>query len=264
MIVAVALADDSVNLPQISTRTIQQAHVNDIRTALSGDFLPRGTGGTLNDNASYLGNSSDRWEGVNACGLTLYGSTATNYATINPSSSMSGGYTWTWPPAFPASEAGILVASTAGVLKAYPRPTSTAAPAGGMAVSGDSNWSSATTGSFITPTSLTVTIVTLGRPVHLMLIPNANQASFGVSGTGSNPGIIYGGFYNGSSIVGGYQDYFSSTTSASELYPYPCATASVIDFPAAGTQTYTFQMQLNTSGATMYNTHCILAAWESL
>lgn len=259
-----ALGDDSTAIPQVTQRVIQQAHINDIRTALSGDFVPRSSLGSVNDNVDALGISTQRWSSVNSCGYTLYGASSSNYVSIVPGSGMSGANQFALPPAAPTGMYGKLMMDTSGNISAQTQTTSTAAAIGNMAFSSDSNWSSTTTGSFLTPTNLSITLATTGRPVFVGLVAAANQAAFGISGTGAANGVMFGGFYDGVSVIGGYSTYYSgpTTTAASLAYQIPCQTAWVIDFPSAGTHTYTWQVEIQTTGSTVYNVHCKLAAWE--
>ena len=130
------------------------------------------------------------------------------------------------------------------------RTTGTSVAAGGVAISATCGTvaSSSTTPAAITNFSLTIT--TTGRPVRVEVISDGtvSHGFFGVNpgggGTAAQVRILRGGVVQGSYQVHG-------GAGGGSVY-CPSSSISFLDFPAAGTYTYTADLAIDVAGATGY------------
>lgn len=104
------------NLPQVVTSIIQRAHVNDIRSALSGSLVPRDSTGTVDDNAESLGTSTARWGSVNSKMFCIYYSSGGNPVCHKVASAPGSAYDVVWPAAAPANSNNFIYLTSGGVV----------------------------------------------------------------------------------------------------------------------------------------------------
>jgi hypothetical protein len=115
-------------------------------------------------------------------------------------------------------------------------------PAVGQQISTSSGLFSTASATYVDVTNLSATIATVGRPVHLALVPDGsgNVMNFAVP-TGSVSAVA---LLRGATVLA---EWRASNTSAGILaYPLP---AQFTDVPAAGTYTYKVQMKTDAGGA---------------
>lgn len=203
--------------------------------------------------------------------IELYPATAAaaNAITIK-APTLAGSYTLTLPSALPASNrflqmdtSGNVTAETGDVIGAAmtsvgsnaisavrTRATGTSVAAGGVAKSNSSGSFSTTSTSFVDVTNLSVTIVTSGRPVHLVLVSDGATLvsyvqAFNSSGTSS---VARFRFVRDATNLDELQlnaQAVGATTSGTGVPP---GAISFIDFPGSGTYVYKLQGKVATSG----------------
>lgn len=138
------------------------------------------------------------------------------------------------------------------------RSTGSSVGLGGVAISSSCGNFSTSSGSFSVVTNLSVTLVTSGKPVNLVLVPD-----------GTNSGSILGG---GVSVGGVLEVIFAFFRSISQLSSgkiqsnnstsifLPPSALVFVDIVGAGTYTYTLQAaSISGTAAVQY---CKLMAWE--
>lgn len=207
---------------------------------------------------------------ANSHGLTLAppNSMASNYTLTLPSIPVSQSLmtldssgNMAAPTVYPLTAAGIANATITSTQIASQtiaqgnlavRATGTSVAVGGVASSASSGSFSTASGSPVPITNLSVTIVTTGRPVMVMVGPY--QGGSPSNGYFGGTGVL--GLYRNSTIFTSY-DY--GPTSGSVFISFP-STVMTVDFVAAGTYTYT--ASLNASLNTTYCNDCILIAYE--
>lgn len=136
------------------------------------------------------------------------------------------------------------------------RAVSTSVAAGGVAVSASGTGSYTSTGGF--GALVSATIETTGRPVMIQLI--ANQTATVGSGAALilSTASYYAQFSRGAGSLGVMQASVSGGNSIS----FPLGSFSTVDYTAAaGTYTYSFQVQLQSAGTITYR-DIILVAYE--
>lgn len=141
------------------------------------------------------------------------------------------------------------------------KPTGASVTAGGVAISSSCNLFQTSIFSQVPVTNLSVTIVTTGNPVFLTLIDDSSggQSSVGLTATTLTcSGDIY--FFNGASQLT-QQGILSSGTSSGASINMPGSSFSHIDFPSAGTYTYSVSCELN-QGTSMIVQFLKLVAYE--
>lgn len=122
------------------------------------------------------------------------------------------------------------------ILTTFQRSTGSSVAALGVAVSGSSGGYVASNTTITAVTSLQVTIVTTGKPVWIGCISDGSASIWGSITGATCQAYIYRG---GTSIAA-----FQSTVSQ-----YPGTTVSTVDVVAAGTYTYTIQMNCDPGGS---------------
>lgn len=120
------------------------------------------------------------------------------------------------------------------------RPTGTTVSAGGIGLSNSCGVSTVSSTTPVPITNLSVTITTTGRPVELRLIDDGSGSTSGISFTNSNQSI-FGAFFSGASqltTIG----FASANSNATNGLILPASSYNHLDFPTAGTYTYSFAM----------------------
>lgn len=155
------------------------------------------------------------------------------------------------------------------VIDAYSRPTTgDIVSERGVAVSNASGLFNTTSGTFVDVTNLEVTITTSGRPVKIMLVGDpANTAQYGIFDlSGVSEGNFSGGMQvqilRDATVVEKHDEFFKGRTDSAgdiENYRSPGGVQTV-DIVAAGT--YTYKLQVRSTGATALVNHCKLVAYE--
>lgn len=146
------------------------------------------------------------------------------------------------------------------------RSIGTSVSAGGIAVSASSGSFSTTSTTAVSVTNLSVTIVTTGRPVMLMLIPDGTTTgTLGINSSGARNTcwVIYTiSSSGGNSYTSGIYTGSNNVTANLINYQAP-AIVNALDIVSAGTYTYSVSMYVapNTS-QTGYCNNCKLVAYE--
>lgn len=221
--------------------TIFASWANDIRTALSGDVVPRNVSGVPTDQAGSIGSTSYKWLEAFFNNLYLYNST-----TRTKISRASGGsnHELILPNAAPAQNSAPIHASTAGVIS-YDLTGNFVE----SAASGDFD-SSAT--SFTDVTNLSVTITSNGRPVWIGLIGDSASVASRVASTSNGNRLRF--LKNGATSL---CDMFVG----SDAFIHPPGMFNFIDTAAtAGSITYKLQVQASSGAQTMSVYRCKLVA----
>lgn len=148
-------------------------------------------------------------------------------------------------------------------------PASSAAStagSGGVALSSGSGSFSTSSGAYTAVTNMSVTLTTTGRPVFIGMIPDGafTQSGVSITQTSASSFTATGSqeFLRGATVTGVHQ--VNSSLNASNTgggYGLPCSSLSTIDFPAAGTYTYSAKVAL-TSGSSFSVSNCKLVAYE--
>jgi hypothetical protein len=152
------------------------------------------------------------------------------------------------------------------------RATGTTVAAGGVAVSTQQDNFVGSNTTWEAAAALTCTITTTGRPVRVFLIPGIGPASPGdpagvVGGAvpGGTPSDLWVSFgiFNGATQISHQDIYFDFPSGITATYYYiPCGSIEVLDFPAAGTYTYTVQAQSNNANSEYWIMAAKLIAYE--
>lgn len=124
------------------------------------------------------------------------------------------------------------------------RTTGTTVAAGGVAISGSCGVFTTTSNTFIDVTNLSVTLTTTGRPVQLFLQPDnsGSSNSFGMVAVG-NAGVV-ARILNGVTELGVYI-FNVQTSSGNNIISMDL---NLLDFPSAGTYTYSVQLKSSNGG----------------
>ena len=256
---------------------------NQIRLTQSGSIV--GTAGSITGlpsgtaSASYVSISSKfAWQSatntaadmdMGAAIMRNISPNSTYALTLQPPASLGSNYSITLP-SLPASTrivslnaSGALATGVASTVvtsditdqnitqgKLALRTTGTTAPVGGVAASGfTSNSTSSTSFGLVTSCILS----TAGRPVMVML---GADPSGGLISTGFGGGIILVAIYRDATRICAHQ-----VTSSSSEITVP-ASISVIDYPAAGTYTYSLQIRSGTGGDFVGVSNINIVAYE--
>jgi hypothetical protein len=145
------------------------------------------------------------------------------------------------------------------------RTVASTVPAGGVAIS-------ASSGVFVVNGNvsqlvpgLSVTITTRGRPVYLSLTADGttNGAFIGGNNTSQSVTTAFYAFLRNGSTIGAQETFLSAPGSGSCRNWIPPGSLSMIDFPAAGTYTYTLSMSAsNALGDQAFIEYSKLVAFE--
>lgn len=144
------------------------------------------------------------------------------------------------------------------------RSTGTSVGAGGVAISSSCGNYSMTSTTRAQITNFSVSLTTTGRPVCLKFIPDGSTSEAYVGGQDDDASSQFVDIY----FVRGGADVahisLSGSASGVDLFlRVPPASVSTIDFPAAGTYTYTAEIKCNNSGVeTARVSFCKLVAYE--
>lgn len=190
-----------------------------------------------------------------------YPSPSGNYIALEAPASLATGYAFTLPNSTPAANQSALVSDTSGTLSyltpngianARTRATGTSVAAGGVAISASSSNFFTSSGTITSVTNLSVTIVTTGRPVMVMLIPDGTS-SFSRIFVDSTTGGAQGTFYlNRDSGAARSIGYLGGTGGGAGSYNQfvPPGAISWIDLPSAASHTYVAQVEADTGTGT--------------
>lgn len=157
------------------------------------------------------------------------------------------------------------------IIDAYTRTTGTSVGVRGVAISGSSGSFSSTSGSYVDVTNLSVTIISSGRPIFLILghdgISSASPARIRTTiSTGStSPASKYKIVRDAATDVATFNHEMTADTSATEntiAVSLPPACVAAIDPVAAGTYTYKLQTLTTAGVGTVFVDNCKLYAFE--
>lgn len=139
------------------------------------------------------------------------------------------------------------------------RATGSTVAAGGVATSSSCATYTTSSSSFVNVTNLSITITTTGRPVQLMLqtdTTTGNGNGLQAQGTGQcNSDFQYSRGATALSIS-------TLSSQQSSLAVAPAGSFSYVDFPTAGTYTYTVQARVSSGGGQTNMHNCYLVAYE--
>lgn len=191
-----------------------------------------------------------------------------NYIAIEAPSSLASGYVLTLP-AIPA-QTNVMTLDTSGnissttwnaVANNRTRASGSTVAVGGVAVSASSASFTTSSTSAVAVTNLSVTITTSGRPVQLQIV-NDGLGSGTQWGTSNFSGASCSGLYRyvrGSTTISIYNSQGSAIGATVSDFIAP---ATMLDVVAAGTYTYTVQVNVSPGGSTFSATNAVLVAYE--
>lgn len=160
-----------------------------------------------------------------------------------------------------ADQVGTTMTSTGAnaVANSRTRATGTTVPVGGVAISGSSGaFNGGTNSTFVPITNQSVTITTSGRPVMIKMIPDGSLSQSSVFAQNTIQGLtsVAIGFFNGATQLSDQLLQVNATSAAVPIQiSGPPSQFSTIDFPAAGTYTYTAQGKL--AGGTQFTVNFV-------
>ena len=192
---------------------------------------------------------------------------SSKFLTLSPPASMGTNYTITLPPLSSLSTGTIVTTDGSGnlgtttpdavgtsmtatganaIAASRTRATGSTVGVGGVAVDTVSSYSNATT---LLTTVASVTITTSGRPVVVMLIAEDVLVSSGFSLTSTGSSNLFASFRlnQGSTGVGATTVGQAATSAVLTSIVFPPSQIQFLDFPAAGTYTYTIKASLSLS-----------------
>jgi hypothetical protein len=203
----------------------------------------------------------------------------TNWITLEVPSAIAAGYAITLPAAVPASQSFVTM-DNSGVVATpavYPLPTAGIAnnavtrpklAAVGQQVSSSSGTFSTNSTSFVDVTNLSATLTTTGRPVMLMLQPDASLSGniqFGSQAANGSvaPLMAYQWVRDGVTSFG--EVVVTCNPGAAQEFFIPPGSANCLDYGAsAGTHTWKLEVKgFNIGGlSTALVQYCVLVAYE--
>lgn len=218
------------------------ADVNQYRTALNGDLVPRNSSGVATDEAGSIGTAALRW--LNAYFKTLFLDDGTTTFSLEHSST------------------NLLLKRGSDLLKqfgAMPLQTNGSDPGvSGLSISSSSSGFSTSSLTYVDVTNLSVTLTTTGRPVEVGLISDL-QTSIVSEVSVNNTGGIAAGLLrfleNGSQL-----NSDMLIEAHDEKVAVPAGAVRTIATPAAGTHTY--KLQARRSSGFIRVQQCVLFARE--
>ncbi len=234
--------------------SLQDTNLNNSPTSSSaywGNYLALQGVGDYSSSTTYPANA------LCASGGILYVSIAGSNTGNTPSSSPSFWANYVTQTA---------VANSIAVARTRSTGSSTEG-VGGIAISSSCGTFSNSTTNYVAVTNLSVTLTTSGRPIFVGLISDStsnNDAYFGCT----NPSAASGSgaelkFFNGATGVGSYRvgtQASATGTFFTEAF-VPASAANIVDFQAAGTYTYTVQIN-NNANSIAYLEYAKLIAYE--
>lgn len=147
---------------------------------------------------------------------------------------------------------------------ATPAPSGTPGPMGSIARSASSSSFTSTSTTYVPVTNLTVTLITSGRPVMLMVMPDGLTGGVGELGaivtTAGTSAYGYFAFYRGATLLSAAYVGCGGASSAS-LSCVSGDTLAFIDFPTAGTYTYSLEVKALTPSEVVAES-VVLVAYE--
>lgn len=247
------------NLPVESARVIQLTHVNKFQTAFSGDMVPRDSSGNINDGASNLGLSSNRWLSTFTKNLSLTYGLSTNPITLTAPNGVSSPYTLTFPTALPSVNSLYVLSNTGQLSYRNSDPNYTVNTGGN-----ETGIFTTTNTSMTLVTNSSITLTTTGRPVLIGMNGESTASTPYLSCLHNSATTckLSGEFRrDGVKIAPIYMewDFGSSTTN---FIAVPLSSIVYVDFTAsAASHTYTLYISAD-SGSTVSVSHGNMFAVE--
>lgn len=268
---------------------------NTVRITQSGSLS--GTPGSISGlsspaSASYVaGNATFVWQSAASTPANLDGGsliirniTANSKGiTINPPNALASNYSVTFPGALPAQQ-NVMTLDQSGnissvtwdnvgqnmtsvganaVANSRTRATGSSVAAGGIAISSSSSAFSTSSTTYVDVTNLSVTIVTTGRPVVLVLNGDSNTsgAETFVSSSVGTASALFKFVRDGSTTVSNPQVFTMPATSGNP--GIPSSSITTLDTGVtAGSHTYKLQTEVNAGTSTVSIFSSILVAYE--
>jgi hypothetical protein len=139
------------------------------------------------------------------------------------------------------------------------RATGTSVAAGGVAISASCGNFTTTSASYVDVTNLSVTIVSTGRPIMLLLTPEASATTnpAAIGRTGGNGGFLK--LLRDATVVGYWN--INPPNDVAQACQLPAGMVQMVDVPAAGTYTYKLQAFAGGGNATLVS-YSRLVAYE--
>jgi hypothetical protein len=235
---------------QTSGTTIQIDDVNQYKTALNGDVVPRNTSGVATDVAGSVGTSALRWLkgwfgsvgiGASASGISIEEDTGDPIIKRDSVEQFRLGPDGIQREHFGTLNYAVSASSTA------------------VFVNNSTTW--------VDVTNLSVSITTTGKPVVVVVIPDGTSNTAGI-GHNTNATAQYTGEHrlvNGASGIA-YFEFRGAELGSSNIYIRPPGSIMYLDTSVIGAaSTYTYKMQaqqsLGVNGWVRYE-YCKLLAYE--
>lgn len=245
---------DSLTDRSDDTRSDEE-HFNVLKRALSGDHVPRDSSGAPADGGADLGSTSFGWLGLFV--QTLKVKSGAFYSQLQAASSIPASFTSYLFSALPAAKANLKIDSSGNITA--PDPNLGSSPT-------SANFSTASTTDTIV---LTKQITTRGNPVVIMVVPDTTGATAEIrQGAASSRPLsdLVTSCYRDSTLVGAIKQRCDEEVLPTKQTSQP-PTHWFVDFPPAGTYTYTIQARINNisggAGPFTYNlNNCVLVAFE--
>jgi hypothetical protein len=265
------------NLPQVTGSIIQKAHVNDPRTAMYGDWVPRNGTGTVTDQAGGLGTSTFKWgtSYINALniGTPSNGHQISETTTAFTFDTATGGSF-----IFDINSVNFLTIDSNGVDLQNTKTDSmpfegredrvASSGSGGLGEfvysSGNSGTFSTSSTSFTDISNMSVTIDHDGSPVKLQAQPisSTSTAGFVSCGSSGSQAICQIAIVKNGTIIGIHR--LQSKQSAGSAGDWiPCTSISYVDISgAASGDIYKLQAKSEDGVDSLSMFNCIFTAYE--
>lgn len=157
----------------------------------------------------------------------------------------------------------------AGPLQQIPyRKSGTTVGVGGVAISASTGSYTTASTTYVAVTNASVTITTSGRPVRIFLMPDtaASAESYLQITSSAMGGVTSRGWFQikrGSTVIGIHQMAWGGTGTTTLAYRVPVSGVDLVDFPSAGTYTYTLEVKGAGGGTISTDVQAaMLAAYE--
>jgi hypothetical protein len=234
--------------------------------------------GTINATSSGISNGTA--SAVFSAGTLVVKSSSTSFANVDLQSvvlsnsgnltnqltllapTLSGSYDITLPP-LPASNLPVSI-DASGNMTAAPiaqaqlaaRATGTSVGAGGVAISASSGSFNTTSSPFVAVTNLSVTIVTTGRPVMLMLQSGSTSGGLVMDPTAGGGQLGFRYVRDASTV---FQTFIGVIFSSGSANGVNVTNPVFLDVVTAGTHTYTVQVSTSGNGTILCSNQFLIA-----
>lgn len=240
-------------------QTIASSDVNQYRTAMNEDIVPRNASGVPTDLGGDIGNATYGWDNAYA----------ETFKVGDPASGLNIKRNGSGQMSFESSDVERVVIDNDGLdgdgIKDLSVTREKQEAVGQQLSATSGNFTTSST-SFVDVTNLSVTITTSGRPVVLILVSDgvssSNLAAVGISGTtAANDVAASIAFVRDATLVS-FQVFQARATGSGQNFWTPASGFSHTDVVGAGTYTYKVQVQRNAFNGNATVNYCKLLAYE--